>query len=493
MTRKRWIYGIAAAVFALTLAGCGDGANSGVNPGPTPGPRTLSVTGVSAAQYAEGSLRAIYAVTTADTTLEQITAAMAAYVLLNTTPPAFVVAGFDLDDLPTDAAASISDAAPYTLTLPLYTPASGFKTRWNGTGNHIVWAFLAESISDYTVYRSNGSVNFAGDVVSLNAQTGMIKEDPSTNPGPGPGQDPNTLVITGVTPAQLIAGGDGSLYFVTPPNTTMEQVTQGILSWMSTGQTPAFVIAGFDTDYLETDTDASITPDPAVNATGPYTLTLPLYTRSSGFDVRWNGTGEYVVWAALSDGETGTLYRSKSNVTFSGGDVTRNAQSDFAEVYSGPLTPAPPDPGSGLNTLVLTGVTPAQLIEGGDGSLYFVTDTDTTVEQAISGILSWVLYGSVPPFVVAGFDTWYLDDDPDASITPNQMQSSGPFTLTLPLYTRSSDFNVRWNGTGEYIVWAALSDGVTGTLYRSKSNVTFSGGTITLNAQTDFDKVGTAP
>ncbi|MCL2609130.1 MAG: hypothetical protein FWD94_04410 [Treponema sp.] len=129
MTSRKWISGIvaAAAIFALAPAGC----KSDDDTPPPPDPNTLTVTNVSKAQYDEGSFKAIYAVTTASTTVEQISKAMLDYVSDGTAPPAFVVAGFDMKDMKTDAAASISgvlNTGPFTLTLPLYTPAGGFKT-----------------------------------------------------------------------------------------------------------------------------------------------------------------------------------------------------------------------------------------------------------------------------------------------------------------------------------------------------------------------------
>jgi len=175
------------------------------------------------------------------------------------------------------------------------------------------------------------TIKFLG-IIALAAAIGFSM----TSCGGGGGGGDNSLRITGITQAQVLAGYALSIYVVTPLGTTRPQLepeVQAIVSFATGGGSPppiVHIVAGNNSD----DSRFRINPDPAAGGSGPFTVNTPLFAAAGFFDSRWRGEGEYAVWIILiNTGGVITVHRTTSSVQFNGGGrVVLHAVNDFTPI-----------------------------------------------------------------------------------------------------------------------------------------------------------------
>ncbi|MDR2314213.1 MAG: hypothetical protein LBE02_06735 [Spirochaetaceae bacterium] len=133
--------------------------------------------------------------------------------------------------------------------------------------------------------------------------------------------------------------------------------------------------------------------------------------------------------------------------------------------------------GDGANTFTLTNISTAQLNEASQFCYVGLFPYDKTKENVESDV-SALLYGSPTSHIIAGRQV----------IEPYLI---APATINGTLFSASSGFTLEWRGSGTYHIWFGLYDGSTITVYRTNNPITLTaGGSISLNAQTDFTKNG---
>jgi hypothetical protein len=114
-----------------------------------------------------------------------------------------------------------------------------------------------------------------------------------------------TLVLTGISATVFGYASEGGGIGVFPVGTTPQQAL---------AQTGIVAGAGLEQE------DVVVSPTPP--ASGPYTITIPLYTvDDEPGDERWTGSGPYDIYVMLDDGETEHYYKA-SSVNFSSATTT---------------------------------------------------------------------------------------------------------------------------------------------------------------------------
>jgi hypothetical protein len=129
----------------------------------------------------------------------------------------------------------------------------------------------------------------------------------------------------------------------------------------------------------------------------------------------------------------------------------------------------------GGNTFTMTNISATKLSEGSQlcyVGLYPEATTKVQVESDVTALMT----NATTSYITAGRQI--IDDS-----------LSAPATISGTMLSASSGFSAEWKGDGTYHIWLGLSNGSAITVYRTNTSVTLTaGGSITLNAETDFSK-----
>ena len=129
------------------------------------------------------------------------------------------------------------------------------------------------------------------------------------------------------------------------------------------------------------------------------------------------------------------------------------------------------------NILVITNISQEQLNAGEKYGAIMVFPAETPQINVESDIKRYFGFeqGSIR-YVIAGIDS-----------DGYSLSYSAPYTLTAYLTRAVYGFEALWTATGSYDVWfLGVRSDDTITLYKSNSAISFSGNTVTKNAQSDF-------
>ena len=147
---------------------------------------------------------------------------------------------------------------------------------------------------------------------------GFISCDNGNN-GDSTNTDPKTLVITGMTIAQIMEGSEGGFIGVFPKGTSEANVESDNMAYLTGSGSTQYAVAGMDFDEID---------DPVLVGS-TYTITVPLYNPQS--TIRWTGSGTFDIYNAVYDGLKARVYKA-ANISITSGTTTIPASS-YVKIY----------------------------------------------------------------------------------------------------------------------------------------------------------------
>ncbi|MCL2764106.1 MAG: hypothetical protein FWD40_02345 [Treponema sp.] len=269
--------------------------------------------------------------------------------------------------------------------------------------------------------------------------------DGTGNPGPGGNTDPKVFNFTGITQTMIDNANEGWVIGVYQAGTTKDIVlSDALIGWVDAeyGTFSNRIVAGASNDDID---------DDALQQNGPtYSITIPLSSASSYFESNWTGTGTFDIWFISVDlfpehpDSKYYLYKME-NVQVTSAETQVGATALLESALISSLFTG----GDDFKTLIISGITFAQIQEGSDFSYIFVFPAGTSAGDVEADMTAYLMSTGPVLYAVAGMDLHQIDDPAFNGST---------YTITAPLYLPNT--TTRWAGSGTFDVYNIVSDGI---------------------------------
>ena len=162
------LFGIVAlaAVIGFSFSSCGGNGGGGNNN------NSLRITGITQDQMDAGYHFALYSVFPANADISDVRADVIAYFISPDPSHSFqAIAGNYVTGTEMNGIIFAGTAAPFTATVPLYSAATAFGSRWSGTHTSVyVWIVLVNNAGNYVAFQTDSVQAFTGGQLTLHAQ-----------------------------------------------------------------------------------------------------------------------------------------------------------------------------------------------------------------------------------------------------------------------------------------------------------------------------------